>query len=79
MLLRHVRTLNWFIIVYEILDELMRQHGIDSGVSFQDFLNFDNTIETSGSLTDEEIASMVHEGHATQNDSEETSEQLQLG
>ena len=58
----------------EILDELRRQHGLDSGVSFQDFLNFDNTIETSGSLTDEEIASMVHEGHATQNDSEETSE-----
>ena len=58
----------------EILDELRRLHGLDCGVSFQDFINFDNNVETSGSLNDEEIASMVHEGHATQNDSEEISE-----
>ena len=58
----------------EILNELKWQYGLDNGVSFQDFLNFDNTIEKSGSLTDKEIASMVHEGHVTQNDSVETTE-----
>ena len=42
----------------DILDDL-RQQGIEVEGSVQDFFNVDDNVETTGTLTDEEIALMV--------------------
>ena len=51
----------------EILDEL-RQHGLEVEASFQDFSTVDDYLDTTGTLTDEEIALLVESNHR---DSEE--------